>query len=61
MEFFVDTPWYMKQPIVAPLDFSLSDDEILRVTEETYRDTEGFRPMSEWRAEAARDLAAEDA
>ena len=61
MEFFVDTPWYMKQPIVAPLDFALSDDEILRVTEETYRDTEGFRPMSEWRAEAARDLAAEDA
>ncbi len=61
MEFFVDTPWYMKQPIVDPLDFSLSDADILRVTEQTYRDTEGFRPMSEWRAEKLRDLAAADA
>ena len=61
MEFFFDTPWYMKQPIVEPLDFSLSDEEILRVTEETYRDTEGFRPMSEWRAEKIRELAADDA
>ncbi len=61
MEFFFDTPWYMKQPIVDSFDFSLSDEEILRVTEQTYRDTECFRPMSEWRAEAARDLAAEDA
>ncbi len=61
MEFFVDTPWYMKQPIVDPLDFSLSDEEIMRLTEETYRDTEGFRPMSEWRAETARGLADQDA
>ncbi len=61
MEFFFDTPWYMKQPIVEPLDFALSNDDILRLTEETYRDTEGFRPMSEWRADAARDLADQDA
>ena len=60
MEFFCDTPWYMKQPIIDSLDFSLSDEEILRVTEETYRDTEGFRPMSEWRAEAARNVAADE-
>ena len=61
MEFFFDTPWYMKQPIVDALDFSLSDDEIMRLTEETYRDTEGFRPMSEWRDETVRDLARQDA
>ena len=61
MEFFWDTPWYVKQPIIDKLDFSLSDEEILRVTEETYSDHEGFRPMSEWRAEAVRTVAAEDA
>ena len=51
----------MKQPIIDKLDFSLSDEEILRVTEETYSDHEGFRPMSEWRAEAVRTVATEDA
>ena len=61
MEFFWDTPWYVKQPIIDALDFSLSDEEILRVTEETYCDFEGFRPMSEWRAEAVRNVATEDA
>jgi catechol 2,3-dioxygenase-like lactoylglutathione lyase family enzyme len=61
MEFFCDTPWYVKQPIIDPLDFSLSDEEILRVTEETYRDHEGFQPMGEWREKTARELASEDA
>ena len=61
MEFFWDTPWYVKQPIIDSLDFSLSDEEILRVTEETYSSYEGFRPMSEWRAEAVRNAASEDA
>ncbi len=61
MEFFFDTPWYIKQPIVDPLDFSLSDEDILRVTEETYRDAEGFRPMSEWREDDQRASMAEGA
>ncbi len=61
MEFFWDTPWYVKQPIIDSLDFSLSNEEILRVTEETYSSHEGFRPMSEWRAEAVRNIAADDA
>ena len=60
MEFFWDTPWYVKQPIIDALDFSLSDEDILRVTEETYRDYEGFQPMEEWRAKTVRDLATED-
>ncbi len=61
MEFFWDTPWYVKQPIIDSLDFSLSNEEILRVTEETYSSYEGFRPMSEWRAEAVRNIAVDDA
>ena len=46
---------------MAPLDSALSEEEILRLTEETYRDTEGCRPRREWRDEKMRDLAAEDA
>ncbi len=61
MEFFVDTPWYMKQPIVEPLDMSLSDDEMMRLTEQTYRDWPDFRPMEEWKAETRKKLTSEHA
>lgn len=59
IEFFADTPWYVNQPIVDPLDMTLSDAEILRVTEETYRSYPGFQPMSEWKAGAATRLEKE--
>ncbi len=61
MEFFVDTPWYVKQPVVDKLDMSLSDEEMMRLTEETFRDAEVFRPMSDWKAETARKFHGEDA
>jgi catechol-2,3-dioxygenase len=62
VEFFVDSPFYVKQPTVAPLDFSLSDEEIVRATEAAYRDTPGFCLMSEWKAQAgARHTARRDA
>ena len=56
MEFFVDTPWYVDQPIVDPLDMALSDDDLLRVTEATYGSRPSFRPMAEWKAEAVNRL-----
>ncbi len=57
IECFVDTPWHVRQPVVDPLDLSLSDEEILAKTEETYRDTPDFQPMESWRDELARRLA----
>jgi catechol 2,3-dioxygenase len=56
LEFFCDTPWYIRQPIVKPLDLSLSDDEIMRATVEEFGDTPEFKLMSEWKTETLRAL-----
>ena len=56
MEFFCDTPWYVEQPIVEKLDMSLSDDEIMRLTEEQSRASAGFRPMDDWKNDASSKL-----
>ncbi len=54
LEFFCDAPWYVRQPIVKPLDLSLSDDEILRATVEEFGKNPEFKLMTEWKAETAR-------
>jgi len=56
MEFFCDTPWYVDQPIVEKLDMSLSDGEIMRLTEQQSRAAAGFRPMADWKTDAAAEL-----
>jgi len=57
LEFFWDTPWYVAQPIVEPLDLSRSDDEILSAIVAEYGHRPEFKPMAEWKAEAAKALA----
>jgi len=59
IECFVDTPWHVRQPVVDPLDLSLSDEEILAKTEADYKDTPDFQPMARWREGLARRLAEE--
>ncbi len=56
IECFVDTPWHVRQPVVDPLDLSLSDQEILAQTEATYGDTPDFQPMASWKQALARRL-----
>jgi len=51
LEFFVDGPWYVEQPIIEPLDLSLSDDEILAQTHESFKDQPGFKDVTEWQKE----------
>jgi len=58
IEFFVNSPWYVPQPVTDPLDLSQSDAEILRITEAAYKDRPGFRPLETWQAEFARALTA---
>lgn len=48
VEMYVDTPWHVSQPHGEPLDLSLSDDEIMRATEEHCRKDPSFRPMGDW-------------
>ena len=48
VEVFLDSPWYVEQPISDPLDLSLSDREILKHTEHTYEGRSGFQLRTEW-------------
>ena len=56
IELFMDTPWYVDQPLRVPMDMSLSDDELMRWAETTARELAGFRPVEEWRSELARRM-----
>jgi catechol 2,3-dioxygenase-like lactoylglutathione lyase family enzyme len=51
IELFVDTPWYVDQPLRIPMDMSLPDAAIWRWAEETARALPGYKPVEEWRAE----------
>jgi catechol-2,3-dioxygenase len=50
IELFVDTPWYVQQPLRVPMDMSGSDAEIWDWAERLAREQPGFRPVEEWRA-----------
>jgi catechol-2,3-dioxygenase len=56
IELFVDTPWYVEQPVRVPIDIRLSDAEIWAWAERDARARPGFRPVEEWRAELTRRL-----
>jgi catechol-2,3-dioxygenase len=53
IELFVDTPWYVEQPIRIPMDMALADDALWTWAENTARELPGYRPVEEWRAEMA--------
>ena len=57
IELFVDTPWYVEQPIRVPLDMSLSDAELWAWAEREARRLPGFKPVEEWRAGIRRRMA----
>jgi catechol-2,3-dioxygenase len=56
VELFVDTPWYVAQPLRVPMDMTLSDDELWAWAEREARKLPGFRPVVEWRADLARRM-----
>ncbi len=56
IEVFVDTPWYVEQPRVDPLDLTQSDEEILRRTLAAVENHPSFRPYADWRADFGRKL-----
>lgn len=61
IEVFVDTDWYVHQPMREIIDLDLPEPEIRRLTEALCRDRAGFKPIAEWSAEMARKIAAESA
>jgi catechol 2,3-dioxygenase-like lactoylglutathione lyase family enzyme len=57
-EIFIDTPWYVHQPMRIPYDLSRSDAEIWSFVEQHARSLPGFRPVAEWHAEMDAKVAA---
>ena len=56
IEVYLDSPFHIPQPFGEFLDFEKSDDEIVQITEARCRETEGFKPRSEWSAERAKNM-----
>jgi len=50
IELFVDTPWYVQQPLRIPMDMKLPDAEIWKWAEREARKQPGFKPVEEWRS-----------
>jgi len=56
IELFVDSPWYVEQPRVDPLDLEASEEAILARTRAAIETHPTFRPYEEWRREFAEKL-----
>ena len=56
LEFFLETPYYVKQPIAEALDVDLAapQGEVFRAIERKFGASPGFGLMSEWKQRAAR-------
>jgi catechol 2,3-dioxygenase-like lactoylglutathione lyase family enzyme len=56
VELFIDTPWYVHQPLRIPLDMRMPDAELWSWAEREAKKLPGFKPVEEWRAELARKM-----
>jgi catechol-2,3-dioxygenase len=56
IELFCDSPWYVEQPRVDPLDLEASETEIMARTRAAIEKHPSFRPYEEWRREFATKL-----
>lgn len=53
LEFFVDSPWFIDQPFLEPIDLAKPDDQLIAETEAMVKDKPGFQDYTEWRAALA--------
>lgn len=56
IELYVDSPWYVTQPVRVRAPLQLPTAEFLAWAEAHARALPGFRPRAEWRAEMARRM-----
>ena len=56
IELFVDTPWYVQQPLRVPMDMQLSDAQIWAWAEAEARKLPGFKQVEQWREEVAHTM-----
>jgi catechol 2,3-dioxygenase len=48
IEFFADTPWYVHQPFLKPMDFNIDSDTLFAETEALLRNAPGFQPLDDF-------------
>ncbi|VCU69769.1 Biphenyl-2,3-diol 1,2-dioxygenase 2 [Pigmentiphaga humi] len=58
LELYVDTPWYVSQPMRVPMPIELPPDELMAWSERHARALPGFCSREEWRAKMARKMDA---
>lgn len=56
LEFFVDSPWFIDQPFLEPVDLSKPDAELIAETEAMIRDKPGFQDYGAWRDALAKKM-----
>jgi catechol-2,3-dioxygenase len=56
LEIFIDSPWYVTQPMRVDLPIEMPEAELMQWVEGHARKLPGFRPRAEWRAEMARKM-----
>ncbi len=56
IELFVDSPWYVEQPRVDPLDLDASEKDIVARTRAAIEKHPSFRPIEDWQREFAAKL-----
>jgi catechol-2,3-dioxygenase len=57
IELFIDTPWYVDQPMRIPMDMSLPDDALWQWAEKTARALPGYKPVEQWRSELVKRMS----
>lgn len=57
LELYIDTPWYVTQPVRVPVDLTQPDEAVWKEVEALARALPGFRPVEEWRREIESRLA----
>ncbi len=54
LELFIDTPWYVNQPMRVEIDLAQSEAQVMAAAEAHARVLPGFRSRDLWRAEMAK-------
>jgi catechol 2,3-dioxygenase len=54
LEVFCDSPFHVRQPQAGTWDFSMSEEELLKATEEEFGGEPEFKPADEFYAERRR-------
>lgn len=48
IEFFVDTPWYVTQPFLKPMDFNMDEETLIEATEALVSVAPGFTTLQDF-------------